>query len=260
MIDETMLTDRLPREPDLSEPDVEIQEAPPSLTFGRLLAYPFNAAGLCIMGVYVLLPFVLWMVLMIMPTALKIAGGFLLLLINILITLSTIWYLTVCIRASAEGQIRAPDVFEYAQDDSPWEWLREFFFILMTVLMCIGPAFALRWFLDIRPVPFFAVLAAGAFFLPMMLLAVVLFDTIGALNPVLIIGSVFSTFLPYCGIVLLFMIPLALVVGINIVGLLSPDPLLELLVKAVGLYLFMLDACLLGRFFYNNEEKLRWDV
>ena len=93
-----------------------------------------------------------------------------------------------------------------------------------------------------------------------MLLAVVMFDTINALNPVLIIGSIFSTFLHYAGIVLLFMIPLGMVMGITIVGAIFDDPLLKLPVKAIGLYLFMLDACLLGRFFYKNEEKLRWDV
>ena len=59
---------------------------------------------------------------------------------------------------------------------------------------------------------------------------------------------------------MLFCVPLLLLIGMNIASFKSHDPLLSLLVDAVGLYLMMIAACLLGRFFYNNEEKLRWDV
>lgn len=261
MIDNTMLQ-RMAAKPAAEEPNVVIEAEPveESLTFLRLLTYPLCGPGLTVMGMYVLLPFFLWMLVMLMPGPLKLAGGFVLMIVNILVTLSTLWYLTVCINASAEGRIKAPDVFEYSQDDTFWDWLRTFFLLAVTVSLCIAPAFLITHFAQLSAPAFWGILAAGIFFLPMLLLAVVMFDTINALNPILIIASIFSTFLSYLGIVVLFCVPLTLLIGMNIASYKSHDPLLSLLVDAVGLYLMMIAACLLGRFFYNNEEKLRWDV
>ena len=172
MIDNTMLQ-RMAAKPVAEEPDVVIEEEPveegaESLTFLRLLTYPLCGPGLTVMGMYVLLPFFLWVLVMLMPGPLKLAGGFVLMIVNILVTLSTLWYLTVCINASAEGRIKAPDVFEYSQDDSFWDWLRTFFLIAVTVSICIAPAFFITYFAHLgRPAfsaPFFLTLGLSCCF------------------------------------------------------------------------------------------------
>lgn len=265
MIDDKMFEARVARLKAVTEPDavpcvVEEEEGDETLTFLGLLAYPLNGPGLSIMAIYVLVPFLLWCFFMIMPMALQYAGIFILLITKVLIGLSTFWYLTACIRASAEGQVRAPNVFEFGQDDSFFDWFRQFILIVVTVLLCLVPAFLLRRFVGIEPAVFWAVLAVGVLVLPMALLSVVMFDGICGVNPILIISSIFSTLIPYLAVVLAFSVPIALLVGLNIASAKAPDPLVVLLVRAVGVYLLMLAACLLGRFFYNNEEKLRWDV
>ena len=128
---------------------------------------------------------------------------------------------------------------------------------MVTVAFCIGPAFVIRHFLEINAPTFGSILGVGIFFLPMSLLAMVIFDTVNALNPILIIASIFSTFFSYIGVVLLFCVPLLLIGGILSF---SWNPWLSVPIRAMGLYLLMMDAYLLGRFFYYDEEKLRWDV
>jgi hypothetical protein len=265
MIDDKMFQERVARlnaltAPDAAECCVEEDDGPHSLTFLQWLSYPINGPGLSIIVIYVVVPFLLWAFFMVMPMALQFAGILLLIITRSLVGLSTLWYLTVCIRASGEGQIKAPNVFEFSQDDSFSDWFWQFVRIAVTVSLCLAPAFLLRGFAGVEPAVFWTLLAAGTLMLPMALLAVVMFDGIRALNPVLLVSSMISTFIPYLAVVFAFCVPLALLVGLHIATAKTPDPLLTLLVRAVGVYLLMLAACLLGRFFYTNEEKLRWDV
>ena len=262
MIDNTMLQ-RMAAGPTTEAPDVIIEEESEQPTFSRVFTYPISGPGLSIMAIYVLVPFLLTLLARVISLVLPFLGfalGIVVLVIQILILLSTFWYLTVCVRASAEGQIKAPDVFEYSQNDSFFDWLRQFFLILVTVALTIGPAFALRRFLQINYTVFWSILGIGIFFLPMCLLAMAIFDSINALNPVLIIGSIVSTFFSYIAVALLFFAPIFLVRWMYVVCFSNPNDFLFLLVKAISLYLLMMDTYLLGLFFYKNEEKLRWDV
>lgn len=266
MIDDNMFQERVSQQLASEVPeDVEviIEEGPEPLTFLRLLKYPLSRSGLTVLCFFAVVPFLLHVALILLSGILPLLAFALLLIVWIaeaLIALSTFWYLTICICASAEGQVKAPDVFEYSQDDTLLDWIWQFLRIVFTVSICIAPAFLITYFAHLSRPAFWGILAAGIFFLPMLLLAVVMFDTINALNPILIIASIFSTFFSYLGIVVQFCVPLLLLIGMNIASLKSHDPLLSLLVDAVGLYLMMIAACLLGRFFHNNEEKLRWDV
>lgn len=262
MIDETMFQERVERLKRLQEPSCVGEEAgpPEGMTWLRLLTYPFNGPGISIMTLYVFVPFLWILLLMLMPLLLRNAGFFIGLLVKGLVVLSTVWYLAVCVRASAEGELKAPNLFEFGQDDSFSSWFWQFIRILIVVLVCIGPAFFLRRFTGISVEIYYGLLGAGLFFLPMALLSVVMFDALRGLNPVLIIASVFSTFFSYFLIVLLFSVPIFLLVWLTRLGEGSVNLLLLLMIRIAVIYLLMLAACLLGRFFYNNEEKLRWDV
>ena len=251
MIDNTMLK-HMAAEPAIEDPLVPEEEPPEQMTFFRVFTFPLSRPGLTVLGFYAVVPFLLKVLLILVASILPLlafAMGFVAGLVNALISLSTFWYLTVCIRASAEGQSKAPDVFEFSQDDSFWGWLRQFFLIIVTVSLCIAPAFILRHFVEISEMIFWSILSVGIFLLPMCLLAMVIFDTINALNPVLIIASIFSTFFSYIGVVLLFCVPLLLIGGILSF---SWNPWLSVPIRAMGLYLLMMDAYLLGWFFYYN--------
>ena len=95
----------------------------------------------------------------------------------------------------------------------------------------------------------------------MVLLAVVLFDSYNALNPILIIGSIFRTFFPYCGVVLLFYGGAFLFMKIDSrlysFRLLPAVPFIS---KALQLYLMFVALGLLGRFYRKYREKLNWEV
>jgi len=101
-------------------------------------------------------------------------------------------------------------------------------------------------------------LAYGVFFFPMGLLAVVIFDSVAGLNPILIIGSIFSTFFQYCGLILLFFAIGALfIISMTI---LPQFWLLGFFSNVTLLYMAMVYAHLLGRFAWHYKEKLNWEA
>lgn len=260
MIDDDML-DHPFIEPECEVIEDEEERSPEPFTFWDVLRYPISAPGMSIFCVYVFTPLVMYLLLSPLPMAVSNGLFMLNFVILLAVFLSTIWYLTVCIRAGAEGQRRAPNVFEFAQDDSPGTWLREFFLILTTVIFCIGPAFIVRFLCHVEsPVVFWSVLGLGLFLLPMYLLSVVMFDCVAALNPFLVISSVFSTFLRYLGVAILFAVPMVLTIGTVIASFFNRNPFLDVVIRAAGCYLLIVAAGMLGWFFYKNEEKLRWDV
>jgi len=106
------------------------------------------------------------------------------------------------------------------------------------------------------------------YFFPMGLLAVSIFDSFSGINPILIIGSIFSTFFRYFGIVLVRYFGIVLVFHIPIVFIVAS--LMAYPRVAIGLpglayrfvcaYLLLVTGHFLGRFYYRNEERLYWEV
>jgi len=95
----------------------------------------------------------------------------------------------------------------------------------------------------------------------MVLLAVVWFDSYSGLNPVLIVGSMLRTFVPYVGIVLLLGAAALLFVqmGLGLNGFRRLPPLLFML-RLVQLYLLFVAAGLLGGFYRRYQRRLNWDT
>ena len=100
----------------------------------------------------------------------------------------------------------------------------------------------------------------------MGLLACVMFDSIYGLNPLLLIASIFSTFFQYCGLVLLIT---GIVLGFRAISTIRTDDiqqetltmiLLESVLYLILLYITFVVAHLLGRFFWQYQEKLNWEV
>jgi hypothetical protein len=101
----------------------------------------------------------------------------------------------------------------------------------------------------------------------MGLLAVVMFDSSTAFNPVLWLGSIFSTFFQYCGLVLLvtgIVLAFSVLTGIGETEDAEQIPIgtkiLEAVFSCLLLYIVFVVAHLLGRFYWRNQEKLNWEV
>ena len=103
---------------------------------------------------------------------------------------------------------------------------------------------------------FWLLLGYGVFFFPMGLLAIAMFDSSSGYNPFLWVGSIFSTFFQYCCLVLFFCV-LGWLVS-RVVSSFQQSLFLSCLFGAAFIYLAMVAAHLLGRFYYRNSKKLNW--
>jgi phosphoglycerol transferase MdoB-like AlkP superfamily enzyme len=102
----------------------------------------------------------------------------------------------------------------------------------------------------------------------MGILAVIMFDSVRGLNPLLLVCSIASVFLQYWGLVLLFYAifflyyfliagsaAVAMATG-SIIGMLGHI----VISRVIFLWMLLISAHLLGRFYWRYEDKLRWEV
>lgn len=200
--------------------------------------------------------------------------------IKVALLLFFCWYFCECVRDSAFGGLRAPETIA----DPPG--LGELFRVGFLWLIFWGPLIIYslckyppsRIFVAIFTLPrgysandlfvdiimndrtLWLLLFWAIYFFPMSLLAVSLFESFSALNPILIIGSIFSTFFRYFGIVLIFHIPVVVILASLIAFPRLAFGLPGLTFRFASAYLLLVMAHLLGRFYYRNEKKLYWDV
>ena len=223
--------------------------------FLDIFLYPTSAPGLIIIGIVVGIPLLL-------DILSSLAGPFWFfiwipgLIISVVIFLYSYWYICECVRDSAEGNIRAPDVLV----NSPT--LPDMFFQTLRIILCllIFAAPVLFYYLRTQRIDniFYILLGLSVFFFPMGLLLVIMFDALSGLNPFILIVSVFKTFFQYIGLVLLFYI-----IGIFTVYqlvLLDVPVVLTFLITALNFYFVLVLAHLLGRFYWRYQDKLGWDV
>jgi hypothetical protein len=226
--------------------------------FIDIFLYPTSMPGLIHLVFFVGAQLVLYFL------SLLLVFGLLILILRVLIGLYMYWYFTECIRDSAAGRTRAPEAFATSGLGDMWSQAQH---IIGCYLIFAGPlGFYFLWTQRMDTL-FWIFLAYGAFFFPMGLLACVMFDSIRGLNPVLLLGSIFSTFFQYCGLVLLVAsIVLAVRFFTRIQGTENMEQnwvsriFLRTLFYGVTLYAIFVTAHLLGRFYWRNQEKLNWEV
>ncbi len=208
----------------------------------------------------------------------------------------------VCIAMMAYGylvayQMRIIQMTVDGRDEVPeWpdfnEWLdalRPFFQILITTVVCLGPGLlvlilfsdeggimtllAPRFSEHFEMAPWVRGLSVtlfliGALYLPMAFLAVSLFDTVEALNPLFIVPSMLRVkreYLATCGVLL------AVYLGhVLIDGLLRMIPtqgmgtklilavVSEMILALVGMYALIVEMRILGLLYRSNKETLNW--
>jgi len=212
-----------------------------------ILLYPVNVSGLIHLVILAFFAAQLrpalqplyWLQPPIMHLALLVIGGG-----------YSLFYLAGCIRDSTGGELRAPDVNRLPEQLSTDAILSQLIAMSAWAACCVGPLLVcvivgrsdyLLWLLA----------AYAAIYAPIALLAVVMFDSVRALNPLLILPSIASVFAPY----MLLALGSCLVSGLLV--LLYPHFTLGGILCA---YLLMVMAHVLGRFYLRYEDRLNWEA
>ena len=235
-----------------------------------IFLYPTSKGGLLTLTTFILLKLFTDIATVMLMCC--VFGGILSLIIRVVLVWSYMcWYFSECIRDSADGGLRAPDIAGTMPGlgDMFWHWAR--FFACFAIFL--GPVVFYRGYsyftnVEVNNTIFLSLLAFGVFFFPMNILAVVMFDSVNGMNPILVIRSIISTFLQYCGLFILFYglsilfnIMLGMVLKIlSLTQILSRGFFAYILFNLLMAYALLVAGHLLGRFYWRYEEKLNWEV
>ncbi|MEN6578955.1 MAG: hypothetical protein ABFD90_21610 [Phycisphaerales bacterium] len=167
------------------------------------------------------------------------------------------WYVVECIRDSAAGGIRAMNTSGLTPGFAElfWQGLTS----LVCGVACMAPAILYAAYGGGHDPLFWFLYGLGGFLFPMALLAVTLFESLRALNPVLVLGSIFSTFLPYC-LLAAFCYVLCLLAPVAFQRLIGDLWYVGYFLLFAAFYLLLILAHLVGRFCWKYEEKLNWEA
>ena len=231
-----------------------------------IFLYPLNMSGMAALGIVVFTRFFFRVTVVYLGEASKVFMPCLAffglmfgigIVVRIILYMYLCWYLCECVRGSAAGGVRATETKGYTPG------LGEIFGQTIKMGLCfllyLGPA--IFYFKETRETDaiFWCLFVFAAFFFPMSFLATAIFESWMGLNPILLIGSVFSTLLPYTAMILMF-IAGGVVIVEKMPNLKESSALTFFVTWLVGVYLAMIVAHLLGWFYYRYEEKLQWDV
>ncbi|MBN2313275.1 MAG: hypothetical protein JXM79_05055 [Sedimentisphaerales bacterium] len=164
------------------------------------------------------------------------------------------YYIADCVISSSRGSRRAIDV-TMQNTISIGDFISQAFIIMGCIAICLSPMLLYSVFVKRHDVWFWILSAYGIFFLPMSLLRGIMFDAFDALNPIELVRSICHTLLPYCGLVLFF-----LVLGGIVVELIPRLPVWNFLKRVPQVYLIFVLAHRLGWFYWWYKDKLGWDI
>ena len=214
-----------------------------------ILLYPANMAGLTSLAVIVGIPLLLGLlsfVLVVIPFA-----GLLFLVVQVLVGLYAAWYFAECVYESARGGTRAPQALDSGGTGEMWSRVS---YILAVWIIFVLPMVV--YFLATggrKDTILWALVAWAVIFFPMGLLAMVIHDSISALNPFFLLGSILRVFFPYVGFVTLLC---AFAVGLAWLTRILP-PIISFAAAQYGMLIL---AHILGRFYWRNRERLDWGI
>ena len=227
--------------------------------------YPTSMSGLINLGIFWLLPILLGFM-QILPIPFI---GIFAFIAYIIVAGYMYYFFMECIRDSASGGIRAPENMGSMPDMG--DAVTQVMEIVASVVIFWGPLggylmYKIFWqsagtnslYNPTTDTVFWLLLGYGIFFFPIGLLALAMFDSSSAFNPFLWITSILSTFFQYCSLVLFFCV-LGWLVS-RVVSSFQQSLFFSYLFGAAFIYLAMVAAHLLGRFYYRNAEKLNWEV
>jgi len=148
-----------------------------------------------------------------------------------------------------------------------------FFELVVTVAFCFGPAIGLTIYAIYSAFKAtgsgdtawlgwttMAAIILGCVYFPMAFMAVAMFDSIGAVNPLLIIPSIAKVLKEYALTVVMlgFILVLRWLMD-NYLKVILPVPLLPTILSSLlGLYLMIVEMRILGLLYRNKKYELGW--
>ncbi len=164
------------------------------------------------------------------------------------------WYLAECVYDSAKGGTRAPTVLDMGHWDDLWSRVS---YLLAVYLLFAVPPVLYRVLTSRTDAIFWALMAWAIVFLPMGLLAMVIHDSVSALNPLFLLGSIRRVLGPY----LCLLLGAAVLAGLfwragGAGRRLTPPIVLPLFHALLGAYVTLVLAHLLGRFYWRYRDRL----
>jgi hypothetical protein len=223
-----------------------------------ILLYPISTAGLTSLAIIVGLSFLLQLLSPILALG-GMFGGVLVLGLYILMAIYITWYLAECIYDSATGGTRARDT--YMGNVGLGDMWSRAWSLLCVLAVFVVPVLLYGIFVRRVDAILWALLAWAIVFYPIGVLAMVILDSMSALNPFLLIGAVCRTFTAYIGLLLLLVLVIILMALVEFVMLRYAPPLLRVLVaRTLDIYAAMVLAHVLGRFYWRHSKRLDWGL
>jgi len=226
-----------------------------AVQLARAFVYPFKGSGIFLLIAGTATLFLLMM----------LARVFCFVSFLILMFLGYLWsYYISIIASSAAGEKELPD---WPDLSSFWDdILRPILLVMADGIVSLAPliiyaVIITRWqfYSDSEPTPplvhVFVVWALLYF--PMGLLAIALFDSVAALNPVLIIRTIAK--IPFRYLLACVFFFLVYYVNISVKGYLAQIPIVGIVVKTFfSLYMMMVAMRILGLIYHTNAQKIGW--
>lgn len=235
---------------------VEDEEKPASFLNELLMAfvYPFRGDGAWVILLFGILLAVIFAIIR-FAMLFGVAA-------SILLTGYCIAFLFKIIMETATGE---QDVAELPGLQNMWDdMLRPFFQVVFAVLTCLLPYILAAWHLEDGPSELswlpFVLLAGGLFYLPMVLMAMVIFNSLlTALNPILVFPAISRIFLRYLVVVIILG---AILIGYGIAAEALDQSLHWFVaypvVTLVTFYTGIIQARILGLIYRTNAERIGW--
>jgi hypothetical protein len=245
-----------------------LEEEPPLVDECKLpwlidaFLYPISASGMIHVAVFVIVPLLISALIRFIWYFLGPLLGLgtaefaepVTIVLNVIFYSYVCYYISDCVISSARGRRRAPDV-TMPNTISIGDFISQALIFIGCAAICLAPMLLYSVFVKRTDLWFWALSAYGVFFLPMSLLRGIMFDAFDALNPIEIVRSIWRALLPYCGLVLFF-----LVVGGFIVKALPRLSFWDFLKQALKFYLVLVLAHRLGWFYWWYKDKLDWGL
>ena len=223
-----------------------------------ILLYPVSLGALISISIFIIGP-------ILAPLSCCLGG-----ILNIPLSIYISWYFCECIRDSADGGLRAPEIAGWQDSFAGMvlQLIRILFcyLIYLYAFVMLYQGYLLLSNTVANPIIIGVLLALGGFLFPMAILAVSVLESFKGLNPILIIRSVAGTFLPYCGLVLLFygliITYILLIAGTSLASLpissIGSIITLFILRRLIFIWAMLVAAHILGRFYWRYWERMNW--
>jgi hypothetical protein len=222
-----------------------------------ILLYPTSPSGLIAIAVIASVPLFLGLLARLVPFS-GAHLGLLPFLVTLFVGVYAAWYWAECTYDSAIGGTRAPKV-----STGPMNWRDMFSRVIYLFAVCavyILPVVLYHRFSGRTDGIFWGLLAWAIVLSPMGLLAMVIYDSSSALNPLLLLDAIRRTLFSYAGLLAFFAL-LGSALWLTFEGTDEEVSLWhDLLVTVIAIYGSFVLAHILGRFYWRCREKIDWGV